>query len=305
MVYFRKILEAALSLCLMVDGRILKVVDQIGLLLGLRRFPLNKGSGKSSLFKRWVIYSLMSALTVGVGVISCADAKSDTDIGGPVVQPTPKKSGKVLGFEVEPLDAQVKATWNDPVLEEGAEVSEYKISVYKMEGFKIAHLKTEMYPYQEGRREAIVSDLMNGQIYTFQIEASNAQARRFRQPGESFIECWRCGRNFDMEQDRACEPIQCAHTLKAFDGSGASDSVSQDVRVGPTPPLEKLTGSTGGANSSKTWILHRSGFALGTWPGGYTPRSCKYHRRKRIFLVAWSIDGKFYTPTRETLHPRR
>ena len=59
-------------------------------------------------------------------------------------------------------------------------------------------------------------------------------------------------------------------TLKAFDGSGASDSVSQDVSVGPTPPLEKLTGSTGGANSSKTWILSRSGFALGTWPGGAT-----------------------------------
>ena len=175
MVYFRKILEAALSLCLIVDGRILKVVDQIGLLLGISRFPLNKGSGKSSLFKRWVIYSFLSALTVGVGVISCADSKLDTDIGGPVVQPTPKKPGKVLGFEIEPLDAQVKATWNDPVLEEGAEVSEYKISVYKVEGFKIAHLKTEMYPYQEGRREAIVGDLMNGQIYTFQIQASNAQ----------------------------------------------------------------------------------------------------------------------------------
>ena len=94
-------------------------------------------------------------------------------------------------------------------------------------------------------------------------------------------------------------------TLKAFDGSGANDSVSQDVRVGPTPPLEKLTGSTGGANSSKTWILHRLGFALGTWPGDYIPQSCKYHRRKRILLVAWSIDGKFYTPTRETLHPRQ
>ena len=31
--------------------------------------------------------------------------------------------------------------------------------------------------------------------------------------------------------------------------------------------LERLTGSTGGANSKKKWILRRSGVALGVWPG--------------------------------------
>ena len=185
MVYFQKILEAALGLCLVLDSRILKVVDQIGSLLGLRRFSLNKSSVKGLLFKRWVVYSFLAALTIGIGVISCADTRPDLPkiVAPPTEEePTPKKPGKVIGFEIEPLDAQVKAIWNDPVFEEGAEVSEYKLSVYQVEEFKISHLKTEIQKYikgTEGPREAVVGDLVNGQIYAFQIQASNDEGDSF------------------------------------------------------------------------------------------------------------------------------
>ena len=196
MVYFQKILEAALGLCLVVDGRILKVVDQIGSLLGLRRFSLNKSSVKGLLFKRWVVYSFLAALTAGIGVISCAD----TEVQAPrqwvdpgVTEKTPQKPGKVFGFDIEPLSTQVKATWDVPMSEDGVEeegmeeegvkITGYKLSVYKVEEFKEEHLKTEMTEPIEGTegttQEAIVGELENGQIYAFQIQATNAQGDGF------------------------------------------------------------------------------------------------------------------------------